>query len=916
MSEKGAKKNLYSQLGDKIEFLRVHKKDSKDFDLKFPKKAFDKICKFYGNERLSPISFLSYHIESATSQITRLKTMSKEIEEGEADTILKTINEFLIIPKSLYSYDEEKQFELAIKTKGKYIQDIVKKAGFDLDSLLEFASIQIVEQEIQETTKIQTNYYTYETVFSLVPILKVIFENGDNFDIAFYSYRNILNKCGLKLEQIGPYLTIEKKDIDRKELMNKHIPLYESSKVRELKGKINEEIKDQTIYILKGGNVCKRYPEIPFDEFVKDQNEESILLHDTIDKINKVITNVKKKDPLSDIVQVKDAKGNNIFIYEDTLNKIEDNKDDPEKTTYKGSNPMKEEIICGKNPKKVSPNNYIKLIEPNIIVDKKDLENALKHYKPNKKTIEVKDIKGNTSEFDPFKINIYKASPEETEIIKILPADFSDINERLLTDIIPQNKLILSKDLNNKDILIKKKEGDNLIKYPKTDSNNISLYDKDGKLKKVSRKIIEKDNNEPKNEYIEIKDNGNNKNEIVNVNELVEALKDKENEDFEIKNKDGNKIKLKKKNLEIIKQDNKYIDIPEQGEEIKKKLLSDIKDSFIKVKDSQNNKETFLRNSQLNEVINYKPKAPFIHYELLNPKKEKVHITKEICKEKTANPNNQLILCYDEAQKEKSFLVPLSNIQNSNCDGDDPFDIGNGQKILFKNLRIKPLENAPEMGPQPEEEKMIKVNNLINKIKSGPLNKNCKINSNGNTVFIPNNYLNKLQNEFKNDEKDTKYKINDSFGKNKIILNKEIIDKGKKPGDYILLKNKNNNENYLVELNDLVNNLSSFKSNDDGINVTNSLDNKKMKLNPLNIEIVPPYNNFPIEKIMPKKIPKEKTEENDNKDNQNDKEKLIDNSNLGRLRLRSMPQLAHIPEKKTYKIRRAIIYKKQRKDSQ
>ena len=81
MSEKGAKKNLYSQLGDKIEFLRVHKKDSKDFDLKFPKKAFDKICKFYGNERLSPISFLSYHIESATSQITRLKTMSKEIDQ-------------------------------------------------------------------------------------------------------------------------------------------------------------------------------------------------------------------------------------------------------------------------------------------------------------------------------------------------------------------------------------------------------------------------------------------------------------------------------------------------------------------------------------------------------------------------------------------------------------------------------------------------------------------------------------------------------------------------------------------------------------------------------------------------------------------------------------------------------------------
>ena len=117
MSEKGAKKNLYSQLGDKIEFLRVHKKDSKDFDLKFPKKAFDKVCKFYGNERLSPISFLSYHIESATSQITRLKTMSKEIEEGEADTILKTINEFLIIPKSYIHMMKKNNLSLQLKLK-------------------------------------------------------------------------------------------------------------------------------------------------------------------------------------------------------------------------------------------------------------------------------------------------------------------------------------------------------------------------------------------------------------------------------------------------------------------------------------------------------------------------------------------------------------------------------------------------------------------------------------------------------------------------------------------------------------------------------------------------------------------------------------------------------------------------------
>ena len=643
------------------------------------------------------------------------------------------------------------------------------------------------------------------------------------------------------------------------------------------------------------------------------------------DKVNTLIKDIQKKEPLSDIIQVKDIKNNNIYIYEDTLNKIEENKADPEKTTYKGNNPMKEEIICGKNPNKASPNTYIKLVEPNIIVDKKDLENVLKGYKPDKKNITIKDIKGNNSEFDPLNTTIYKASPEETDVIKILPADFSDINQKILIDIVPHNKLILTKDLNNKDILIKKRAGDNLLKHPKTDFDNYVLYDKDGKKIKISRKKIEKDNNDNKYEYIEIKDNSNNTNEIIPVNDFVKALNDKENEEFEINNKDGKKIKINKKNIQIIKQDNKYIDIPEQGEEIKKRLLSDIKDSFVKVKDTKSGGDTLLRNSQLNEIINHKQRAPFINYEVVNPKKEKVYITKQICQENVSNPNNKLILCYDEDQKDKSFLVPQINIQNAKFDGDDQFDIGNGNKILFKNLRIKKLEENPDIGPQPEEEKMVKVYNLINKIKSGPINKYYKTkNIEGNVIFVNNNYINKLKNESNGDEKDTKYKINDVFGKNKIIVNKEIIDRDNKPGEYIIIKNTTNNENYLVDFNDLINNLNNFKSIDEDINITNALNNEKIKINPLNIAIVPPYNDFPVEKIKTKKTEenkneKEKKDDEDKKEKEKEKEKKEEedkDNNYVRMRLRSMPVRLHNPEKKTYKIRRAIIYKRQRKDSQ
>ena len=49
------------------------------------------------------------------------------------------------------------------------------------------------------------------------------------------------------------------------------------------------------------------------------------------------------------------------------------------------------------------------------------------------------------------------------------------------------------------------------------------------------------------------------------------------------------------------------------------------------------------------------------------------------------------------------------------------FDIDNNQKILCKNLKIKKLEEAPKLGIQPEEEKMVKILTLINKNNSGPL---------------------------------------------------------------------------------------------------------------------------------------------------------------------------------------------------
>ena len=659
----------------------------------------------------------------------------------------------------------------------------------------------------------------------------------------------------------------------------------------------------------------------PVDSLGEQPEEKN---YEIIENLLKIL---QKNSPLSDIYKVQDAQDKEIFIYEETLNKIEENKADPEKTTYKATSPLKEEVTCGKKIKK-TPNKYIKIVHPKTtIFDKAAFEKSLKEFKVKQKTIKIKDVKNEEIEVEPLTVKIYEATPEEAEITKILPADFSDINEKLLLDIVPQNKLLLLNDNNKQPCIINKRLGDNLVKYPKTKFDTFTLNDKNGKKIKVSRKIVEKANKDNNCEYIEILDNTNdeNKNEFIPVGELLVALKDKENEDFETKNKDGKKIKLNKKKIKVVKQNIKFGDVPQQGEEIKAQLLSDIKDSYIKLKDSKNNKDIIVRYTQLEQVNSHKQKAPFVNYEILDNKKEKVYTTKTICQKiSSIKDSEKLILCYDESQSNNEFLVPLDKIKNSNCDGDDEFEIGEGKKILFKNLKIKKLDETPKMGVQPEEEKMLKVLDLINKINSGSLNKNYKTkDANGNVCFVSNNYIKKLQTESKNDEKDTKYNINDAFGKNKITLIKTTVDKDNKPGDYVLINSTKDNKDYLVELKDLVNNLKKFKSTDDDINLVNAADGKPMKLNPLEIEIVPPYNYYPFDKIVEKKIlpikiddirsENEKKEENKPDERKGRKEE-DQNDVKQRIRLRSAPARQHNPEKKSYKIRRAIIYKKQRKD--
>ena len=116
-------------------------------------------------------------------------------------------------------------------------------------------------------------------------------------------------------------------------------------------------------------------------------------------------------------------------------------------------------------------------------------------------------------------------------------------------------------------------------------------------------------------------------------------------------------------------------------------------------------------------------------------------------------------------------------------------------------------------------------------------------------------------------------------------------------------------------------NLSNFKSTDDEINIVNAVNNDKITLNPLDIEIVPPFKDYPLEKISTKKILPKKIEDNNDIENipiedDNKIENEKNDEEKGKKRLRAMPRRAYLPDKKIYKIRRAIIYRKNRKEDE
>lgn len=312
----------------------IYRISNSNFNIKISKKTLDTISELYGQESIQFNSFIKYLTLKNISTITQEKTMNKEFDDTEANILSEKLNnlgEYYIIPESLKSLDEDKQYEQAIKLPGKCITQIMQKAGINFESMIYYLGFQIVSHEINENVII--NYYLLESIFKLIPTVSIKYNNKNNIDITFFSFNQILKNSGIKLDEIIPYLHIDIKNIDRNSLNKIDIPVYKAYQIRQIKNLIPPEILDSNIDIMKGTDSLLRIGKNDFDNFDILRKEESDLLKDIVNKIKMKKEEIKDiyENEENHIIEIKDINNKVSFIkknlYENLLNNIENIND-------------------------------------------------------------------------------------------------------------------------------------------------------------------------------------------------------------------------------------------------------------------------------------------------------------------------------------------------------------------------------------------------------------------------------------------------------------------------------------------------------------------------------------------------------------------------------------------------------------
>ena len=518
---------------NKNNYYHIYNNKNPNFDLKLPTNALNTISKLYGEEQIQFNSFILFINQGNNlSVVTQKTTMKKELDDNEANRISERLNnlgKYFIIPESLKELDEDKQFEQSIKIKGKYITHIMKKAGINFESMIFYLGLQIVSQEINENVVI--DYFTFEKIFNLISLLSIKFNNKNNLDITFFSFRQIVKNCGIKLEDILPFLHIDIINLNRNNINHEDLPIIKSLKIRQLKELISPEVQNMNIDLMKGTDSLLRINKNNFDDLDICRNSHSNLLNDLIKKMEIKREEIKNlcENKESQIKEIIKDENKVFFVKKNLYDDLIKNRDNLGEVKIKDINGI--DVILNKEDLKKNENNekepLIKIFKNKnknefILIPKDDLENKFKELKYIKQegNFNGKGINGEPKELKGLFIEINCDSLSEINF-DIIPNDKNNHNIE-----IKEEQIILSPEKENNDEI--KSSSPNSKEKLKT--NAIQNYD----LEPEYENIINPYNNMTfkqirtlKTEEYKNNEGKNTEEKLRNINERIIGISDK-----------------------------------------------------------------------------------------------------------------------------------------------------------------------------------------------------------------------------------------------------------------------------------------------------------------------------------------------------------------------------------------------------
>lgn len=594
-----SKTKIYNDIIKQKKTLSVYK--NHDFNFEIPKNAFDRICQFYGKEKITPISLVLFNSTIQTFELKKLSTISHAFDEKQITDIFDTSNCYAIIPHYFHEkYNGAEIVEYAPKIDNKTMKKIIRKAGMQWGLINDYCDVQVITKEMDETSKFKytITHKIIENVFKKVLILTITLKNGEKMYLAYNSYKKILEQTGIDLETILTYLHCEINDLDRAEMNNKRIPIYEKVKELELKDKIKkEDLKEEKVEISKGTYQCDRINKSYFDSFENNEKEASDLLNDITEKLNnqKIKINEYCKNKNNHIIEIKDSNNEKRYIRKIICDKIL-SEPTSEFDLFKTNDIYGNELILSKkelsnnktNPSLIKIYNKKKQKEEFILNEIKDIEEKLNKftYIRQEETFKGKNKNGESIEekwlIADLECDDLPKLDESKSLYSICEKDnnFETIKKNLLETLEKDNNDI-SLYIRNKNFVpvylvngIKERVG-------KINNKNIKYTIKNQVNKKENIIIEYNDIFDEKNstEFVLINNENNpEENLVVNKNDLYNSIKkwDNINNKIIITNEvNNNKIEINPSKIKIIKLEKE--EIQKNNEDFKE----EIKDSKI-----------------------------------------------------------------------------------------------------------------------------------------------------------------------------------------------------------------------------------------------------------------------------------------------------------------------------------------------